>query len=39
VAGASKDSRDRWAFEEIPFKKDFAGCGGWNATAKGIYSR
>lgn len=32
-------SRDRWSFEEIPFEKDFGGCGGLNATATGVYSR
>lgn len=30
---------NRWSFEEIPFEKDYGGCGGVNATATGIYSR
>jgi len=32
-------SRDRWFVEELPYEKEFVGCGGWNATLTGVYSR
>jgi uncharacterized protein len=31
--------RDKWRIQEIPFAKNFGGCGGWNATITGTYSR
>lgn len=31
--------RDRWALSEIPENKNSVGCGGWNATVTGVYSR
>lgn len=30
---------DRWQLNELHFEKDFAGCGGVNATVDGVYSR